>query len=120
MRPSFLRTTFRVSGPSAVTDRVVPESPGWSVPSATIVSRLPSPSKSKAYLFAPRLSTFIWSVSLLSDGLSFQSPTKGLFAAHNTQVPRLVEIAAKLIARNVREATFTLFRPCMRGHAHVP
>src|ERR1700730_3748370 len=105
-RPSFLRTTFKASGPSAVTDRGVPESPGWSVPSITFVSAPPSPSKSKAYVLAPRLSTFIWSVSLLLDGLSFQSPTKGSFAAHNAQVAKVVEIATKPITRKVRGVNF--------------
>jgi hypothetical protein len=42
-----------------------------------------------------------------------------LFAAHNTQVPKLVEIAAKLIARDVREVNFTLCSPFSRGHADL-
>src|SRR5690348_9904520 len=46
-----------------------------------MVSALPAP-KSKAYLFAPALSTFISSGNLLLDGLSFHSPTKGSSAAH--------------------------------------
>jgi hypothetical protein len=45
---------------------------------------------------------------LLLDGSSFQSPTKESFAAHNAQVPKLVTIAAKLIARNIREVNFML------------
>jgi hypothetical protein len=47
-------------------------------------------------------STFITSVSLLLDGSSFLSPTKGSFAAHNAQVAKVVEIATKPIARNVQ------------------
>src|SRR5579862_216845 len=81
MRPSFLRMTFQVSGPSTVTDRVVPKMPGWSVPSATIISGVPAP-KSKAYLFAPAALTFISSGNRLLDGLSFHLPTKGSLAAH--------------------------------------
>src|SRR5208282_1830637 len=87
MRPSFLRTTFQESAPSMVTDKVVPASPGWSVPSAAIVSALPAP-KSKAYLLPPALATFIMSISLLLDAFSFHSPRKGSFAAANAPVAR--------------------------------
>src|SRR5246127_1653966 len=86
MRPSFFRTTFHESGPSAVTDRVDPKPLDWSVPSTTIVS--PPPPKSKVYLFPPTLATFISSVNWLLDGLSFQSPIKGLFSARNVPVTK--------------------------------
>src|ERR1051325_12061142 len=50
VRPSFLRTIFQVSGCSIVTDNIVPESPGWSVPSAATISDSPAPLKMKLYL----------------------------------------------------------------------
>src|ERR1700757_5532832 len=86
MRPSFFRTTFHESGPSTLTDRVVPKPLDWSVPSTTIVSA--PPPKSKVYVFAPTLATFISSVSWLLDGLSFQSPTNGLSAAQSVPVTK--------------------------------
>src|SRR5579862_1785727 len=86
-RPSFLRTTFHLSAPSAETASVVPKMPGWSVPSTTIVSVLPEP-KSNLYLFSPAAATFISSVSLLLDGFSFHLPTKGSGAAHTTPFTR--------------------------------
>jgi len=42
--------------------------------------------KVKVYLFAPTASTFISSLSLLLDGFTFHSPTKGSFAAHTVLV----------------------------------
>ena len=51
-------------------------------------------------------------MSLLLDGLSFQSPTKGLSAAApNAQFPKPVEIAAKAVAKKVRKVNFTLGTP---------
>src|SRR5579864_7356026 len=74
-----------------------------------MVSTLPVPSKSKPYLLAARLSTLISSMSLLADGLSFQSPTKGSSAsAPNAQVAKLAEIADRLISRDIRSVNFTL------------
>src|SRR6185503_9424211 len=67
---------------------MVPKCPGWSVPSATAISGLPP--KSNEYLFPPKLSTFITSVSLLFCGFSFQSPTSGSLAAHATAPNRHV------------------------------
>src|SRR5580700_7010479 len=89
LRPSFLRTTFQLLGPSTVTDSVVPCRAGWSVPSATMVSTAPGP-KVRTYLFWPRASTFISSVSLLLDGLTFHLPRKGSSAALNVIVIRQV------------------------------
>src|SRR5580658_5022168 len=83
--PSFLRTSFQVLGSTGLTDRLVPEWPGCSVPSTTIVS-VPPPPKSKTYLFGPAASIFIWSVSLLWEGSSFHFPTNGSLAAHNVPV----------------------------------
>src|SRR5689334_9194502 len=77
---------------------------------------MPVPSKSKPYVSLARRSTFISSVSLHLDGLSFQSPTKGLSAAAPiAQVPKPVEIAAKAIAEEVRNVNFT--RHPFRGYA---
>src|SRR4029077_4699950 len=87
IRPSFLRITFQESLPSTVTDKVVPASPGWSVPSVAIISALPAP-KSKAYLLPATLSTFITSISLLLAAFSFHSPRKASFDADNTRVAR--------------------------------
>src|SRR5579862_78443 len=91
VKPSFLRTSFQVLGSTGVTDRVVPEWPGCSLPSATIVSVLwtdsganggdPPGPKSKTYLFGPAASTFIWSVCLLLRASSFHFPTNGSLAA---------------------------------------
>src|SRR5690348_9561276 len=52
-----------------------------------MVSGLSAP-KSKAYLLPPALATFISSMSLLLDGLSFHSPMKGSFDAGNAAAAR--------------------------------
>src|SRR5215470_4981812 len=86
--PSFLRTIVQESEASMVADSMVPPPPGWSVPSATMVSE--PPPKSKVYLSPATFSTFIWSVNLLLlDGSSFHSPTKVSFAAHDGLVPKV-------------------------------
>src|ERR1700681_4214349 len=109
IRPLFLRTTFHESGRSLVTDSVVPPVPGWSVPSTTMVSGLPPP-KSKAYLLPPALSTFITSLSLLLDGLSFHSPTNGSFAAHNAAAIRQATSTNRKLCFNMSPSLFEL--PC--------
>ena len=72
---TFLADNFPSVGPLEGDRQGGPKMPGWSVPSATIVSGLPAP-KSKEYLVAPAALTFISSGNRLLDGLSFHLPTK--------------------------------------------
>jgi hypothetical protein len=77
--PFCFLTTVSVRASSAFTANVVPGSPGWSVPSATTVSRGP-PSKLKAYLFEPKASMRMSSTILLRETSSLHLPTNGSLA----------------------------------------
>ncbi len=87
LRPSFLRTTFQLFGPSTVIGQCGSVQ-GWLVSSVGYDRVDCAGDKGEGIFVCATASTFISSVSLLLDGFTFHLPTKGSFAAHNVPATR--------------------------------
>src|SRR6202034_1975634 len=88
-------------GPCSVTDKVVPEIPGWSVPSMATVSVLGS-EKMNVYLFALPASTFIVSAGNWDrEESSFHLPANGSSAAREISMTRQTAISSCIVPFNI-------------------